>query len=447
MAKNLSKVKCSKCTKFIYENSNSIECDDCHTWFHLRCSKLKVNDFNKFVKDKNLKFYCDFCAHYKCEKCSKPVFDHQNGIFCNSCKLWYHLRCSKLSQIQYHKLSKSNEHWICANCFTFPFHGINDDILLENMDNAFDNLDTHVKNVLNQSVQFSTKCSVCLRKTINKRKRKKIIPCQSCHSLIHRTCSNIPLSDLLNANIDLKLWECKTCLSDKFPFSDIDNSDILNMNFNSNFDCNCNINSSPKTNELNFARFQYSQYIQDNDNDIFGPDPDNLTDKVFDFHPDFDYYNIHDFHKLSKKVQNQKKNNFSLFHSNFENLEILLHDLGDPRFDIIALSETWDPKSKLNFRPGILKGYHEYKGTQGNSIKGGCGLYINKNLKFIERNDLSISFVDDNNEFQSFWIEIVNKKSVNIIIGVYYRHPKKNSDYTFNTHLKETIKTLDQENK
>ena len=44
----------------------------------------------------------------------------------------------------------------------------------------------------------------------------------------------------------------------------------------------------------------------------------------------------------------------------FEYLENLLKDLGDHKFDIIALSETWNTENKkLTFRAGNLDGYHQ----------------------------------------------------------------------------------------
>ena len=457
MANNIVKnVNCSKCTKVVYENSNCICCDDCQNWFHLRCTNLNLKEFNKFTKDSSLTFCCDFCTNYKCGKCNKPVFDNQNAIYCNSCFLWYHVRCSKLSLIHYHELSRSSESWTCTNCFTFPFHNINDNEILENFDNTFDRLDTFSNQIFETSQQkdFSTTCSVCSKRTIKPQKIKKLIPCPTCHSLIHPKCSKIPLCDLISIKRNqFKYWECIKCCTDKFPFADIDNSEIQHLNFNSNFNCQC-AKDALRNNDFNFKRFQYSQLTQENDNDIFGPDPDNTSDKIFDFHPNFDYYDIHDFHKLNNKTATKKKNSFSIFHSNiqslmhnFDELDTLLDNLGTQAFDIVALSETWNPENKLTFRPGILKGYHVYKGTQGKTIKGGCGLYIRQDLKFIDRNDLNISFFDENNEFQCKWIEIINKNSVNILIGVYYRHPKKNSDNTFNTKLKETLQTLSKENK
>ena len=56
--------------------------------------------------------------------------------------------------------------------------------------------------------------------------------------------------------------------------------------------------------------FRYSDFLHDNDNDVFGPDPENNTDKTFDFHPDFNYYNTHDFHKLIQKFPTTQKKYF-----------------------------------------------------------------------------------------------------------------------------------------
>ena len=66
---------------------------------------------------------------------------------------------------------------------------------------------------------------------------------------------------------------------------------------------------------------------------------------------DFGYYDIHEFHKKIKLIP---ENNFSLFHTNiqslncnFDKLEYLLYSL-DFNFDLIFLTETWNPKSKTS---------------------------------------------------------------------------------------------------
>ena len=52
----------------------------------------------------------------------------------------------------------------------------------------------------------------------------------------------------------------------------------------------------------------------------------------------------------------------------------------------------------------------------------GCGLFVKEGLRFQHRQDLSLSFKDNENEFQSCWIETINDLGPNTIIGCYYRH-------------------------
>ena len=417
MASKLTLVNCSKCKKCIYENSNSICCDDCDNWFHLRCSKMRLIDFKKFAKDPSLKFYCHYCSECKCGKCCRPVFDHQNGIMCDACDSWFHLRCSKLNLEQYHNLSNSNIDWICSLCYKPPFSDVDNAIFLETFNN-FNKLEDYCVASLNNANQlsYSPKCNVCNRKTINANTLKKLIPCSSCFSLIHRKCSNFSLGDLLGLDTNnLVNWECDTCISNKFPFSHVSETDLVSMSFNSNFSCKC-LEKESHSNSFSYEKFIYAKYLNDNEDSIFGPDPHDNLDKIFDLDPKFDYFDNHDFHKLCHKQTKNNNSDFSLFHTNiqslnhnFEQLEILINQL-EHEFDVIALSETWNPDNKSNFVPGILDNYQNYSGTKGTTIKSGCGVYVKLGLKSVIRQDLNISFYDVNNEFQSHWIEIYNKK-------------------------------------
>ena len=127
---------------------------------------------------------------------------------------------------------------------------------------------------------------------------------------------------------------------------------------------------------MNFKRFNYNSQ---HSSDKHGPDPHDNIDQLFDLKPDFNYYNVHDIHKLNSKMVNCK-NKFSLLHTNiqslnhnFENLELLITSL-EHDFDVIALSEIWCSKEKLTFNPGNLNGYQPFKFTTGTTLKGGCGM-------------------------------------------------------------------------
>ena len=106
------------------------------------------------------------------------------------------------------------------------------------------------------------------------------------------------------------------------------------------------------------------------------------------------------------------------------------------------VTDTWTSKQVTNKQLPELRNYQPFYATQGTTTKSGCGFYVEKGLKFKSRGDLDLAYHDDDNEFQSCWIEILNKKEPNTIIGVYYRHPKGNSNDIFNIKLDGTIKKL-----
>ena len=139
--------------------------------------------------------------------------------------------------------------------------------------------------------------------------------------------------------------------------------------------------------------------------------------------PNFKYYQTHDFHKLSAKKAKEKT--FSLMHTNIcslntnvKHLDILLDQL-DFSFDLLAVSETWT--AKLDHVKNIprLENYQSFVGTKEVTTKSGCCFYIRNDIKYKQRTDLDISYFDDNNEFQSSWIEIIKENEPNIIAGVF----------------------------
>ena len=132
---------------------------------------------------------------------------------------------------------------------------------------------------------------------------------------------------------------------------------------------------------------------------------------------------------------------------NLENLELLLNNL-EHSFDIIAVSGTWIPKNDQNTHSTRnITGYQKYYGIEGSSLKSGCGFYIMGNIKFKPRNDLSRSCVDDKNEFQSCCIEMLLDNNPNILIGVFYRHPRKTSGNTFLEQLKCSLSKIKSRSK
>ena len=301
---------------------------------------------------------------------------------------------------------------------------------------------------------FKTRCPVCTRK-ITKNQQPKSLPCIDCHSLVHRKCTNIPLSDLLNTKPKhIKNFSCNTCLSQHFPYQDLTNYDVQKLSFNSLYFCPC-LDKSTETETKNCEEFKNTTNLYDCDS-IFthAPDPHNHMDNTLDLNLQCNYYTNHEFHKLAKEIDDSRKKPLSLLHSNieslmhnFDQLDNLCSDLNYP-FDIIAVTETWNPaKNKDRFIPKMLENYQKYNGLPGTSLKSGCGLYIRTDLKYKDRKDLDIQHCDDLNEYQCKFIEVINTKGSNILICVSYRHPKKASNNSYNTWLEDTLVKISREHK
>ena len=449
-----SEDKCIKCTKYFY-NQNAIQCDKCKGWLHLKCSGLKLKEFNNIGDD--TEFICRYCANYPCGKCKRPVYETQNGVECSSdqCRQWYHLRCSPFSQVEYHD-KKSRLHtqtWFCPDCTMMPFNDLNTQDMCKLVNDGM-----HLRayfNIVTCNSNFSSVCSVCSRK-IHKKHIAKSLPCTSCKSYVHRKCCNINLSDLLSAKPShLKYWTCSTCLAAKFPFQGENNFEISKISFNSLIFCPCQHKTYDTEKLEQLETFSIYDPSMDFDSTIpVGPDPSKYLDSTFDINARCNYYANHDFHKLVATTKKKQKKPFSVMHTNiqslshnFDNLEKLCTDLGY-HFDIIAVTETWNPdNAKDKFIAKRLEGYEKYTGIGGKSMKSGCGLYIRTGVKFLERKKLDIKHVDDLNEFQCKFIEIISEKGANIILGVIYRHPKKMSDNTFSEKIQEKLDIIQKEHK
>lgn len=447
-----NKVICLKCRKAVSNNQNSIQCDDCNNWIHKKCIKMTMDTFNLLTNDHSLFYYCDFCQFYKCNKCKKHVYDHELGICCDICNEWMHQKCTHLNLKTYRSLQNDDSVWYCKSCqdTNLPFSSLDKKDFSKLFEKPSKNNLEKLVATLTTSVVYSSTCKVCERKLA---KPSKGIPCKTCKTLIHRKCCNIPK---LNATLKdpkiLENWECKMCQEEKFPLAQIDNKELLTLSFNSNFDCHCKIGKSQliSSSDHNF-KFRSEKHSDQDNFDSFS-DPGIELENTFQLSLNFDYFETHQFHKLLKGITMEKSlgilhTNICSLQHNFENLQLLITQL-DYKFGIIALSETWNPKDKSHkFNAGDLEGYQKYTGTSGTTLKSGCGFYVRNDIKFVPRKDLDLSILDNNNEYQSKWIELIDGKKMNTLVGVYYRHPRKSSDDTFNNDLKGTLGKISKENK
>ena len=143
--------------------------------------------------------------------------------------------------------------------------------------------------------------------------------------------------------------------------------------------------------------------------------------------------------------------NLNIFHNNLNGLENkfeILHNFlngASKKIDIMAITETSLKLSNENFKTNIsIESYSTFS-TPSKSNKGGTTIYVKDSFDVTERLDLKV--IDD--EFESVWIEIKNKKSKNIICGSIYRHPHDNfQDFNnFLDYMENTLNKISNENK
>ena len=163
---------------------------------------------------------------------------------------------------------------------------------------------------------------------------------------------------------------------------------------------------------------------------------DNLIHKV-----NSKYYDIIDFPQIKKN-----SHAFSIFHLNIRSLSahleelLLLLNALKIKFDVIGISETKEQSG--GFLKNVdLHGYTIHS-QHSNSEAGGVALYVKSNLDYIIREDLNVL----ENEFETIWVEIKNKKSQNVLCCCAYRHPNTEID-KFNKYIDTVMAKISKENK
>ena len=116
----------------------------------------------------------------------------------------------------------------------------------------------------------------------------------------------------------------------------------------------------------------------------------------------------------------------------------------DFKFEIICISESkilkdCDPKIDIS-----IDGYELPLSTPTESTKGGVLIYVKKGLKAKPRPDLHVY---KEKELESLFIEIINPKESNDIVGVIYRHPCMNAANFIDDYLKCIVDKISSENK
>ena len=275
-------------------------------------------------------------------------------------------------------------------------------------------------------------CAVCY-KHVNY--DNLFLTCTLCENKIHlKKCTDIwkaeynyrtQLNNVIPNLAYDESWVCPKCIInyqvEHFPYGRLNDEDIVNLKTSSSM---CLHDMIPV-----FDPNSTSSVINDlAHNDINVNLPLRINCK---------YYSNDEFSRLPVK-----EGSLNLFHTNvngleghFDNQETTNTD-SNLRFNAICITET-SHRENDEFKRNINRGnfYPIFS-------RGGTSIYVKSTHHTIERNDLKIC----NKEYDSTWIEILNQKCENVVIGCIYRRPHYDNLDDFGSYMKNLFLKLNKEN-
>ena len=285
-------------------------------------------------------------------------------------------------------------------------------------------------------------CSVCLKNVTDDHPS---LLCPYCQLWSHNKCNDIKRKEYkVHQKNEDEPFCCQKCL-ENIPFNSLNSNEFVSF---AKFDVietrnGSNVKLTPTPSQQVIIDKLNNLITQANTRIICDEDDDNEHDG-----PNFDqplscsYYSCEDFVKA--KFESQK--NFSILHINIHSIQRHIEELRvvldaiDYLFDVIAISE-----SKLKGEPQVdisIPGFHSPYCKYTESEKGGTILYVSDKLNFKPRKDLEIYV---SKELESSFIEIVNQKASNDIVGVIYRHPIMNTTDFIETRITQVVDKLAKE--
>ena len=262
--------------------------------------------------------------------------------------------------------------------------------------------------------------------------------CDLCKLWVHIHCNQLNCVDYQHLSNQNDPWFCFKCNSDIFPLGKLNKQNLESFIKDNNPKSDKEKNNETKTLVLKPPPNLTLLFNQFNNTSDDLKDPENVVNSR--------YYDIKELQTMN--IPN-KNNCLSMFHinacslnRNFDDLQYLLKTT-NINFDVIAISETRITKDKGKLTNLNLENY-VFEHTPTESTAGGTLLYIANHLAYKPRCDLNIY---KNYELESTFIEIINPKKSNIIVGCIYRHPNMELN-EFNTfHLNPLLEKLAKENK
>ena len=337
-----------------------------------------------------------------CNICNKLVLDTDPALCCDRCNSWAHNKCNKVTKKQY------------------TLHQNNPDTPFE--------------------CNKCRKCGTC-HKTIAKNHR--YIDCSNCKNKIHIKCNKFTDKDLVFYRENPTLFTCSVCLHESLPFLNLDNNQFkLNSNA-------INYPEDTDTSQIHLSESQqlmltkFNNAIDEITNNLYN-EKDDPADNIQPV--DCKYYTLDNFKNLKIKANK----NLSILHINITSIQFHIEEfriilqLLNHKFDFICISES---KLKINTEPTVdinIEGYQTPVGMPSHATKGGVLIYIKEGIDYKPRDDLKIH---KEKELESYFIEQINPRGKNNIIGTIYRHPCMDGEEFLDEFMKPLNQQLDGENK
>ena len=252
-------------------------------------------------------------------------------------------------------------------------------------------------------------------------------------------CNNLNHIDYKYLQGSSDPWFCISCCNEIFPFGILTNKNFLSTI------SNCNP-TTIKNSDANYISSSSSLALKPSANlsllfnqfNNFSPEPKNESENV-----------VNSNYQIQTLKFPEKSKSLSLFHinacslsKNFNDLERLLK-CTNKAFDIVTVSETRiTQKTSLTSNINLQNYYLQFTPTESNA--GGALLYIAKHLSYKPRTDLNLRTA---NQLESTFIEIINSRKSNIIVGCLYKHPSMDVSEFNKNYLNTLLDELSKENK
>ena len=182
----MRKTLCPNCK--LEAHNTCICCDRCNKWYHYKCTTLTEFEIQLHEKNEYKPWRCSLCIDKYCIKCNKTFPESNiNSICCDKCSYWFHQNCALLTtcELDYYTVN-TEKSWFCKSC-----------------------IDKNCK-----------KCNTTLY-------RKQSIKCNLCKNKYHIKC--VGITKMAFTKTCDNLWSCEDCLSNIFPFHQLDNDNIEDL--------------------------------------------------------------------------------------------------------------------------------------------------------------------------------------------------------------------------